>query len=145
MAQFKDPTVPAMNGFLQQWANVHPVKKHPESTWSGEYNCIAWAVDCTDDWIWDEDWYGERGARDAFLDFFKAHGFKPIQKGHVFNPDKSYCVLMAKAHQATHAIRYDPENGWTSKEGEQALCRGNCPQALFKSWCYGQPFAVLVV
>jgi type VI secretion system secreted protein VgrG len=104
------------------------------------YNCIAWSLGITDEWIWP-------GTSVQTFDKLNAkHGFKPLSKlDYKAVPGVEKIVLYGKTVNgrlvATHQARQMPDGTWTSKLGKMAVIRHATPDSL-DGPDYGKPVAV---
>jgi type VI secretion system secreted protein VgrG len=104
------------------------------------YNCIAWSLDVTNDWIW------PGSSLKSFDRLNAAHGFRRLpQLDFKPQPGVEKVVLYAKTVNghlvATHQARQMPDGTWTSKLGKMAVIRHATPEAL-DGPDYGRPVAV---
>jgi hypothetical protein len=91
-----------------------------------DYNCIAWSVGNTHDWLWPGDpaisvWPAELRREEtltAFQDLFGRYGFETCTTEE-FEPGVEKVALFATADSCpTHAARQLPTGRWTSKLGK---------------------------
>ncbi len=91
---------------------------------SGEYNCIAWALEIQHGFFWpaaSDKFYWpthlpRKNTKSVFLKFFQQFGFEVCPDG---NMEQGFqkIVLFAKKGRPTHAARQLPNGFWTSKLG----------------------------
>jgi type VI secretion system secreted protein VgrG len=106
-----------------------------------QYNCIAWSLGVTDQWVWPGDkvadfdqLYGKKGyKRQKGLDLRRQSGVEKVVLYGKVRKDGSI--------QATHAARQLSDGTWSSKLGQQPLIRHLQPDDLDGS-AYGKPVAV---
>jgi hypothetical protein len=107
---------------------------------SSTYNCIAWSLGVTSEWIWP-------GTSPELFDRLNArHGFRKMSKlDFHFQPGVEKIVLYGKTVNgrtvATHQARQMPDGTWTSKLGKMAVIRHTSPDSL-DGPDYGHPLAV---
>jgi len=115
------------NKRLEEWfSNIRNRAYAITSDLAPGYNCIAWAVGCTDAWWWPADprargVYWPPGVPrevtiSAFIQAFATVGFSPCDDG---APEHGFekLALYAKATTPTHAARQLDDGQWTSKVG----------------------------
>jgi len=93
-----------------------------------DYNCIAWAFDCDNCWMWPEDdvdgvsvWpYNSAGSTDVhtFVEAFRNIGFHECEHdGHEEGFQKIALYCYPDSLECTHAARQLNNGLWTSKLG----------------------------
>jgi hypothetical protein len=95
------------------------------SPFDWRYNCIAWAVGETNQWLWPgppdrSDWptgipYVE--TIEAFEALFVLFGFSPCQSEFHEDGIEKVALFASDANAPTHAARQFPNGKWTSKLG----------------------------
>jgi hypothetical protein len=104
------------------------------------YNCIAWSLGDTHDWIW------PGTAVKSFDQLNAKHGFQKMAKlDFRVQPGVEKIVLYGKVVNgrtvATHQARQMADGTWTSKLGKMAVIRHATPNSL-DGPDYGKPVAV---
>jgi len=117
------------------------------------YNCIAWSLGITDEWVWPgesvkafDGLYAGRGyKRLAARDYGPEPG---VEKVVLFGTLKDVRLKTADGKSreevmvvATHAARQEADGTWTSKLGGLARIRHRTPEAV-AGGTYGDPVAV---
>lgn len=131
---------PTMRESFPRLKNAFTVLKPSTQT----YNCIAWSIGTTREWVWP----GDRVA--DFDGLYARHGYSR-QPGLnlALEPGKCKVVVYATLNPdatinaVTHAAVQGPDGSWTSKLGSMALIRHATPGAL-RGRTYGTPVAVYV-
>jgi hypothetical protein len=90
-----------------------------------DYNCIAWAVGNTRDWLWPGDpdvsvWPDDLPHEEslpAFETLYARYGFAPCETED-FEPGFEKVALFASVGSPTHGARQLPNGRWTSKLGK---------------------------
>ncbi len=88
------------------------------------YNCIAWAAQSDDEWIWPgpepfQRWPSEvprEATLDAFIAFFERLGFERFS-GAEFDQSYEFVAIWTDDDGPSHAARSLPDGSWTSKLG----------------------------
>lgn len=114
MAQFTSPDFP--NSIAEPFEVTSPS--------SGEYNCIAWALNDQSRFIWplrQRGFYWPKSVRmeetlEAFSLLFAAKGYQVCMDGG-FEAGFQKLALFEKDGLPTHAARQLPDGKWTSKIG----------------------------
>jgi len=109
------------------------------------YNCIAWTLGITDEWVWP-------GTRvEDFDALYGQHGYRPLESVDLsLDPSLEKIVVYGlpprRAHgviEVTHGARMDDQGRLTSKIGTQPLIRHDSAQDLVGP-SYGEPIRVYV-
>ena len=124
---------------------VAPSTKHPDETGTkyGTYNCIAWSVGITTEWVWPgkkvkdfDKLYGQHGYRRQDTRDTKVEaGFEKVALYGKVTP--------AGELEATHAARQEADGTWTSKVGALARIKHRTADSVAGP-SYGDPIAVYV-
>jgi type VI secretion system secreted protein VgrG len=107
---------------------------------TSSYNCIAWSLGITDEWIW------PGTSLSAFDKLNSKHGFHKLPNlDYKVAPGVEKIVLYGKMKDGktvvTHQARQMSDGTWTSKMGKMAVIRHATPDSL-DGPDYGHPVAV---
>ncbi len=110
------------------------------SAGTSSYNCIAWSLGITNDWVW------PGNTMQAFDKLNTKHGFHKMSKlDYQMQPGVEKVVLYGKTVNGrtvvTHQARQMTDGTWTSKLGKMAVIRHANPDSL-DGPDYGHPVAV---
>ncbi len=105
-----------------------------------KYNCIAWTIDVTDQWVWPgaavadfDRLYGRAGyKRLGQMDYRRRRGYEKIVL---------YARVSEGRYECTHGAYQTPDGQWTSKLGKGPLIAHRTPEAL-SGPSYGRPVFV---
>jgi hypothetical protein len=107
-----------------------------------KYNCIAWSLGITSQWVWPGDRVTDFDHLNARYGYRRLHGLD-----YGVQPGVDKIVLYGKQEHGrwvvTHQARQLSDGTWTSKLGKLALIRHRTPEAL-SGPDYGRPLAVYV-
>lgn len=91
------------------------------------YNCIAWAADVTDQWLWPDPLYEEfwpsqvqrTQTLDSFLNAFRTLGYEQCEQAELEPGFEKVALYASAGGIPTHAAKQLDSGQWSSKLGAQ--------------------------
>jgi hypothetical protein len=111
----------------QDWPNLAQTQYRVTSPYTGDYNCLAWAVEETDRWwspLPEEDYYWPEGVPrevsvDAFVKAYETLGFAVCEDGELEAGVEKLAIYTTPDGRSQHVARQLPNGLWTSNTNSQ--------------------------
>jgi len=109
----------------QDWPNLSRTHYRITSPFTGNYNCIAWAIGEEDRWwspLPEDDYYWPEGVSQevsvaAFISAYKTVGFVVCDNGDRVPNVEKIAIYVTPEGRPQHVARQLPNGFWTSKLG----------------------------
>lgn len=117
----------------KNFPNLGPDKFAYTSLKTEDYNCMAWAVENTEDWIQFDGGYDCK--IETYINYFSSLGFTITEDVSYTNGIIKIC-LYAENNEFRHVARQLPNGRWTSKMGDWEDIEHETPDVLIGNF-YG--------